>query len=206
MLTDIEYVRNEARGALFELHDWIKPKQATKTLLTIADQGACHSPSSLSFSLIVDLISAYITYEPYGVVLIIGTWNYPVHVTFAPLVGAIAAGNAVIIKPSEVAPASAALLEKLVPKYLDPEMYKVVTGGADTTQQLLREKFDYIMYTGSGSIGKHIHAAAAANLTPCTLELGGKSPLYIDKTVTNAAMAWRRILWGKVTSRDEIDT
>ena len=100
--------------------------------------------------------SPYIHPEPYGVVLVLGAWNFPLHLTLAPVLPAIAAGNAVIMKPSEISPATAALLEELVPRYLDTNCVKVVTGGVSETTELLKEKFDYIFYTGSTAVGKII--------------------------------------------------
>lgn len=125
-----------------------------------------------------------------------GAWNYPIQLTFGPVVGAIAAGNCVIIKPSEVAPATASLIAELAPKYLDQSCYQVYLGGVEETTELLKERFDYIFYTGSTVVGKIIHQAATKYLTPTTLELGGKSPVYMDTSV-NVEIATRRILWGK---------
>ncbi|KAK1331719.1 hypothetical protein QTO34_009693 [Cnephaeus nilssonii] len=124
--------------------------------------------------------------EPLGVVLIIGTWNYPFDLTVQPMVGAIAAGNAVVIKPSELSENMASLLASLIPQYLDkgPERCGSVPGdqwGVPETTEVLKERFDYILYTGSTGVGKIIMTAAAKHLTPVTLELGGKSPCYVDK-------------------------
>lgn len=128
--------------------------------------------------------------------MVIGAWNYPIQLMFAPVVGAIAAGNCVIIKPSEVASACASLIAELSPNYLDPACYQVYLGGVEETTELLKERFDYIFYTGSTIVGKIVHQAASKYLTPTTLELGGKSPVYMDDTV-NIEIATRRILWGK---------
>ncbi|ODM94479.1 Aldehyde dehydrogenase family 3 member B1 [Orchesella cincta] len=138
----------------------------------------------------------YILRVPYGVTLVIGTWNYPFQLTLVPVAGAIAAGNCVVIKPSEISSYSAAKIAELIPQYLDPECYAVVNGGSYETDLLLDHKFDYIFYTGSIGIGRKIHAKANKHLTPVTLELGGKSPVYIDDTVDYAITA-KRILWGK---------
>uniref|UniRef100_A0A671K0K4 Aldehyde dehydrogenase 3 family, member A1 n=1 Tax=Sinocyclocheilus anshuiensis TaxID=1608454 RepID=A0A671K0K4_9TELE len=113
-----------------------------------------------------------------------------------PLVGAIAAGNAAVLKPSELSEHSARLMKELLPLYLDKEMYQVVTGGVLETQELLRQRFDHIFYTGSSTVGKLVMEAAARHLTPVTLELGGKSPCYVDKNC-DIAVACRRITWGK---------
>lgn len=102
-----------------------------------------------------------------------GAWNYPIQVTLGPLVGAISAGNCAVIKPSELSPASSKVIADKLPKYLDNDAYQVFDGGVAETTELLKEKFDYIFYTGSSAVGKIIHAAAAKHLTPTTLELGG---------------------------------
>uniref|UniRef100_A0A3B1KAN6 Aldehyde dehydrogenase 3 family, member A1 n=1 Tax=Astyanax mexicanus TaxID=7994 RepID=A0A3B1KAN6_ASTMX len=159
------------------LSDWASPQPARKSLVTINDD-------------------VYIQAEPLGVVLIIGAWNYPWALTLQPLIGAIAAGNAAVVKPSELSQNSSSLLKQLLPHYLDKEMYPVVTGGVPETQELLRQRFDHIFYTGNSTVGKLIMEAAARHLTPVTLELGGKSPCYIDKNC-DIAVACRRITWGK---------
>jgi len=132
--------------------------------------------------------------EPLGVVLVIGPWNYPIQLVLAPLVGALAAGNAVVLKPSELAPATSAALARLVPEYLDRRAVSVVEGGADVATDLLAERFDHIFYTGNATVGRIVAHAAAENLTPVTLELGGKSPAYLDESV-DLADAARRIVW-----------
>jgi aldehyde dehydrogenase (NAD+) len=139
---------------------------------------------------------ASVVREPFGVVLVIAPWNYPVQLLLAPVVGAIAAGNAVLLKPSELAPATSAAMARLVPEYLDPRGVSVVEGGVDETTELLTHRFDHIFYTGNGRVGRIVAAAAARNLTPVTLELGGKSPVYVDGTV-DIDIAARRIAWGK---------
>ncbi|XP_042221629.1 aldehyde dehydrogenase, dimeric NADP-preferring-like [Homarus americanus] len=140
---------------------------------------------------------SYIYNDPYGVVLVMGAWNYPLQLALLPVTGALAAGNAVILKPSEVSPATASALAKLIPLYLDKECVQVVCGGVEETTQLLQERFDYIFYTGSATVGKIIREAANKFLTPTTLELGGKSPCYIDNSV-DLNLAVRRVLWGKM--------
>lgn len=112
------------------------------------------------------------------------------------MAGAIAAGNCVILKPSEVAPNSAKILAELIPKYLDQDCYHVVQANAEETKEMLKNKFDYIFCTGSSNVGRSIMASAAQNLTPVTLELGGKSPCYVDESA-DFALAAKRILWGK---------
>ncbi|XP_058122587.1 aldehyde dehydrogenase family 3 member B1 isoform X1 [Anopheles ziemanni] len=176
-LLEIEFILNDLRNTLYNLRDWVKPEKPDKSLVNMMD-------------------GVYIYKDPFGVVLVIGAWNYPLQLTLVPVAAAIAAGNCVVIKPSEVAPASAKFIAEMLPKYLDADCYRVVTGGPKETSELLKEKFDYVFYTGSGRVGKIIHQACSENLTPCTLELGGKSPCYLDGTA-NIAVATRRILWGK---------
>lgn len=134
--------------------------------------------------------------EPYGVALIIGPWNYPFQLMINPLVGAIAAGNCAVLKPSEIAPMASSILTDIIKNTFDPNYVSAVEGDADTAQKLLEEKFDYIFFTGSTAIGKKVMEAAAKNLTPVTLELGGKSPCIVDKDA-DIDMASKRIVWGK---------
>ena len=134
--------------------------------------------------------------EPLGTVLVIAPWNYPVQLLLVPAAGAIAAGNTVIMKPSEVSPTVSAVLARLVPQYLDTTAVSLIEGGVPETTELLAQKFDHIFYTGNGKIGRVVMAAAAVNLTPVTLELGGKSPVIIDKSA-NIKVAARRVAWGK---------
>ncbi|PNF42206.1 Aldehyde dehydrogenase, dimeric NADP-preferring [Cryptotermes secundus] len=177
VLFEIQFLINETKNTLFNLHEWTKPEKPPKSLVNAMD-------------------GVLIYNDPYGVVLIIGAWNYPLQLTLLPVSGAIAAGNCVIIKPSEIATASAELMAKLVPKYLDQECFHVVLGGVPETTALLKEQFDYIFYTGSTTVGKIVRAAANEHLTPVTLEMGGKSPVYIDNTVDMEITA-KRIIWGK---------
>lgn len=137
--------------------------------------------------------------EPLGVVLIIGPWNYPVQLILAPLIGAIAAGNTVVLKPSEVASATSAALARLVPAYLDSRAVTVIEGAVPETTELLAQRFDHIFYTGNGQVGRIVARAAAEHLTPITLELGGKSPTYVHPSAPLAETA-RRIVWGKLTN------
>lgn len=135
--------------------------------------------------------------EPYGVVLVIGAWNYPLQLSILPFAAAISAGNTVILKPSEISSHSAKFMINTIPKYLDNECYHVISGNVADTTELLKLRFDYIFFTGSSAVGKIIHAAANKYLTPVTLELGGKSPVYIDNSA-NLETTVKRILWGKV--------
>ncbi|XP_022690435.1 aldehyde dehydrogenase, dimeric NADP-preferring-like isoform X3 [Varroa jacobsoni] len=179
LLFDIEFAVNDVKGAIMELHNWVKPEPATRCLMAVMD-------------------TPYIWNEPYGVCLIMGAWNYPVQLLISPAVGAIAAGNAVVFKPSDLAPATAAVMEKLT-SYLDPDVFLVVNSGVAQCTELLKERFDHIFYTGSTNVGKIVYAAAQRYLTPVVLELGGKSPVYIDDTAELSISA-KRIMWGKLVN------
>ena len=145
----------------------------------------------------------WVEYEPYGTVLVIGAWNFPFALTLGPAVGALAAGNTVALKPSELAPASSALMAELVPKYLDPEAVVVVEGDGAVSQQLIDQGFDKICFTGGTEIGRKVYQAAAAHLTPVLLELGGKSPVIVaaDADIDVAA---QRIAWTKLINSGQI--
>lgn len=140
--------------------------------------------------------SANIYPEPLGVILIIGPWNYPFQLIISPLVGAIAAGNCAILKPSEIASNTSGVLADIIQKHFDSAYITVVEGGIETCNQLLAKKFDHIFFTGGTAIGKIVMEAAAKHLTPVTLELGGKSPCIIDSAIDIESTA-RRITWGK---------
>ncbi len=139
---------------------------------------------------------AHVERGPLGVVLVIAPWNYPVHLLLWPMLGAIAAGNCVVGKPSELTPHTSAAIAKLVSRYLDPTAVAIVEGGPEATQVLLAERFDHIFYTGSGRVGQVVMEAAARHLTPVTLELGGKSPAIVAADA-DIEIAARRIAWGK---------
>jgi aldehyde dehydrogenase (NAD+) len=139
---------------------------------------------------------SYIQYEPYGISLILAPWNYPFQLAMAPLAGAIAAGNCVVVKPSEISTNTAKLIEKMINSTFTKEFVEVVNGDASTSKELLQLDFDFIFFTGSTKVGKIVAQAAAEKLTPCILELGGKSPCIIDATA-NIKLAARRIIWGK---------
>ncbi|WP_413200193.1 aldehyde dehydrogenase [Nostoc piscinale] len=170
-------ITKEIDYAIKHLHSWAKPQKADVPI------------DFFSYS-------AKIYAEPLGVVLIIGPWNYPFNLIIAPLVGAIAAGNCAILKPSELAPATSSLLAKIIAKYFAPEFITVVEGGVEASQKLLAEKFDHIFFTGGTAVGKIVMEAAAKHLTPVTLELGGKSPCIVDADI-NLEHTVRRITWGK---------
>jgi aldehyde dehydrogenase (NAD+) len=175
-ITEISIVK-EIDYAIKHLHNWSKPKKAAV------------SWDFFSYS-------AKIYPEPLGVVLIIGPWNYPFQLIISPLIGAIAAGNCAIIKPSEIASHTSDVIAKMIAKHFDPAYITVVEGGVEASQKLLAEKFDHIFFTGGTAVGKIIMAAAAKYLTPVTLELGGKSPCIVDTDI-NLEHTVKRITWGK---------
>ncbi|MFJ8841833.1 aldehyde dehydrogenase family protein [Streptomyces cyaneofuscatus] len=137
--------------------------------------------------------------EPLGVVLVLAPWNYPVQLLLDPLVGVLAAGNTAVLKPSELAPATSALVARLVPRYFPDGAVQVVEGGVPETTELLAQRFDHIVFTGSGTVGRIVMRAAAEHLTPVTLELGGKSPAWFDDDA-RLRQAARRIAWAKFTN------
>lgn len=176
-MTEINVVIHEIEYAVKHLKKWARPRWVK-------------TPLSLQPAL------SYIYQDPLGVVLIIGPWNYPFNLTLCPLVGAIAAGNTVLLKPSEVAPAVSGLIRDLIGKYFDPSFISVVEGGAEETTAILTHRFDSIFYTGGEVVGKIVMTAAARHLTPVTLELGGKSPCIVDEG-TDITLVSKRIAWGK---------
>jgi aldehyde dehydrogenase (NAD+) len=139
---------------------------------------------------------SYVLREPLGVALVIAPWNYPLQLLLLPMAAAIAAGNCVVTKPSELAPATSTAVARLLPRYLDPAAVAVVEGGVPETTALLAQRFDHIFYTGNGRVGRIVLHAAAEHLTPVTLELGGKSPAIVAADA-DLAVAARRIAWGK---------
>ncbi len=153
-------------------------------------------PQKVGIPLIQFPASAYIKPEPLGVVLIIGPWNYPFSLIVSPLIGAIAAGNCVMVKPSEISPHTSDILCEIIKDTFSPEYIAAVPGGIETGQALLAQKFDHIFFTGGTKIGKIVMEAAAKNLTPITLELGGKSPCIVDDDI-NLKETAKRITWGK---------
>ncbi|XP_063704797.1 aldehyde dehydrogenase, dimeric NADP-preferring-like [Culicoides brevitarsis] len=177
LLAEIMPTRNEVDEMISNLNEWAAPEKPSKTLVNMLDK-------------------MMIVNDPYGVVLVLGAWNYPLQLTLVPVQAAIAAGNCVVIKPSEHASHVAKFLADTIPKYLDNDCYQVICGGIPETTDLLKNKFDYIFYTGSTRVGQIIHAAANKHLTPVTLELGGKSPCFINSDADIAITA-RRVLWGK---------
>ncbi|EJF10084.1 aldehyde dehydrogenase [Pontibacter sp. BAB1700] len=154
--TEIGFVEKELQLVLKKIVRWAKPQSVGETLLNFPAR-------------------SYVYSQPYGVALIIGPWNYPLQLVLNPLIGALAAGNCAIIKPSELTPATSAVIARLISKTFDPRLVTVVQGGVPTTQLLLAQRFDYIFFTGSTQVGRVVMKAAAEHLTPVTLELGGKS-------------------------------
>jgi aldehyde dehydrogenase (NAD+) len=153
-------------------------------------------PRRLPVPIRLGLGKAKVVPEPLGVVLVIAPWNYPIHLLLLPMAFALGAGNAVVGKPSELAPATSALMARLVPRYFDERAVAIVEGGPEETTSLLAERWDHILYTGNGRVGRIVMEAAAKHLTPVTLELGGKSPAIVDRDTDLDATA-RRITWGK---------
>lgn len=175
--TEIALVRGELRHALRELSSWMKPRSRSAPWLAWPSKG-------------------FIRPEPRGVALIIGPWNYPLQLLLSPLVGAIAAGNCVILKPSELAPHTSQAMARMLRDHFPDDYVAVVEGEREVAESLLRERFDTIFFTGSTAVGRIVMAAAARHLTPVTLELGGKSPCLVcaDAPIDITA---RRIAWGK---------
>ena len=167
----------EANHAIKHLKSWVKPRKVGVNIAQFPASGKIYP-------------------EPLGVALILAPWNYPFSLAISPLVGAIAAGNCAIVKPSEIAPNTSKLVADLIANTFDPAYVAAIEGGVETSQELLAEKFDYIFFTGGTKIGKIVMEAAAKNLTPVTLELGGKSPCVVDSDIQIEYSA-KRIAWGK---------
>ena len=142
---------------------------------------------------------SFIVREPYGVTLIIGPYNYPFQLVIEPLVGAIIGGNTAIVKPSESAPHTAAIIKKIIQETFEENYVRIVEGEVEETTALIHSSFDYVFFTGSVAVGKIVASACAERLTPYTLELGGKSPAIVDQTA-NIEVAVKRIVWGKFTN------
>jgi aldehyde dehydrogenase (NAD+) len=177
VLTETSYVISELKDTIKNIKSWAKPKRVWPSLLNF--------PST-----------DYIYKEPYGKVLIIAPWNYPFQLALCPLISAVAAGNQVVLKPSELTPKTSAIIAKIIEKVFQHNHVKVIEGGVEASQKLLAQRWDYIFFTGSVPVGKIVAKAAAENLTPVTLELGGKNPCIIDETA-NLKLAAKRIVWGK---------
>lgn len=201
--------RHEAeicQALLADLHK--PPSESLVTEIGVLHEEIAHAtrrlrrwsrPDRLGMSLTLQPARARLVHEPLGVVLIIAPWNYPVQLLLSPLIGVLAAGNTAVLKPSELAPATSALIARLIPAYLDPEAVQVVEGAVDETTRLLEQRFDHIFYTGNGRVARIVMRAAAEHLTPVTLELGGKSPTWFDDDA-RIDRAARRIAWAKWTN------
>lgn len=179
-VTEIGFVGNEIEHLLRHLAGWLRPRRA-------------------GVPLYLQPARASTVREPLGLVLVIAPWNYPLQLSLTPVAGALAAGNAVVLSPSEHAPATSRALAQLVPAYLDGAAVRVVEGGIPETSALLEQRWDRIFYTGGATVGRIVLEAAARHLTPVTLELGGKSPAFVDEDA-DLEVAARRIVWAKFTN------
>jgi aldehyde dehydrogenase (NAD+) len=185
-LMDVAYNAKEAEYALKHVDAWMKPERVPTPL--VLEPG-----------------HVLVRRDPLGVTLILGAWNEPFMLLFAPLAAAFAGGNTAVLKPSEVAVACAAAVARLVPKYFDPRIVAVVEGGVPETTALLAQNWDFIFFTGSPQVGKIVHQAAAKNLTPCVLELGGKNPTIVHSSA-NLEVAANRIAYGRYLNSGHICT
>lgn len=177
LITELSLVYSEINHHLKKMKKWMRPKRVKTNLLNWPAKSEVH-------------------YEPYGVSLILGAWNYPVNLTLVPLVGAMSAGNTAVLKPSELAKEVSTVLAKIINNHFPKEYVHVVEGGPEVSSALLEEKWDYVFYTGGERVGKIVAKACAEHLTPYTLELGGKSPCIVMDDV-DLKLAVKRILWGK---------
>lgn len=177
LLSETQYILAELKNTIKKIESWARDKTVRASFVNF--------PSS-----------AKIIKEPYGMVLIIAPWNYPFQLAISPLIGAIAAGNTVVLKPSELTPNTAAIISEIITAVFPANYVSVVLGDKDVSTALLNERWDYIFFTGSPQVGKIVYQAAAKNLTPVSLELGGKNPCIIDETAKLKQTA-RRIVWGK---------
>ena len=175
--TEVGAVLDEVRFAQKHLRHWCRAKRVGSNLKNFPSSGRIYP-------------------EPYGVALIMSPWNYPFFLTMGPLVGALAAGNCVVVKPSAYSPATSSLLAGMCAELFDPAYVQVIEGGREQNQALLDERYDIILFTGSKAVGRTVLEAAARYLTPVILELGGKSPCIVDETA-DIRLAARRIAWGK---------
>jgi aldehyde dehydrogenase (NAD+) len=177
VLTETNYVISDLKDTIKNIHKWSGRKRVFPSILNF--------PST-----------DYIYKEPYGNVLVIAPWNYPFQLALCPLIAAVAAGNRVVLKPSELTPNTSSIIAKIIEKTFHINHVEVFEGGVEVADKLLAQRWDYIFFTGSVAVGKVVAKAAAENLTPVTLELGGKNPCIIDETA-NLKLAAKRIVWGK---------
>ncbi|MBV5246520.1 MULTISPECIES: aldehyde dehydrogenase family protein [Mycolicibacterium] len=183
-LADIASTAGEAAYAAKNVGKWMKRRYRLLEMSQLPGRG-------------------WVEYEPYGTVLVIGAWNFPFALTLGPAVGAIAAGNTVVLKPSEVAPASSAVMAELVPRYLDNDAIAVIEGDGAVSQELIAQGFDHLIFTGGTEVGRKVYESAATHLTPVTLELGGKSPVIVAKDA-DIEVAAKRIAWTKLINSGQI--
>ncbi|CAH8669504.1 unnamed protein product [Schistosoma rodhaini] len=185
IFTDIDTSVGEAQMMLSNIDSWLREESVPSSFITLMD-------------------TVTIQKQPYGVVLIMSPWNFPFILSFQPLIGAIAAGNSVLLKPSEMTPACSQLISELIAKYLDKHICQVICGGPSVSKTILEtQRFDLIFYTGGTTIGREVYVAAAKQLTPVVLELGGKCPVYIDSDVS-LDVAVKRIIYSKLLNCGQI--
>ena len=177
VLTETNYVITDLKHTIKNIKCWSKPKKVLPSLLNFPSTDFIYS-------------------EPYGKVLIISPWNYPFQLAICPLIAAISAGNSVVLKPSELTPHTSSIIAEIISNIFDKNHVEVIEGGVEVSQKLLSQRWDYIFFTGSVAVGKIVAKAAAENMTPVTLELGGKNPCIIDETA-NLKLSAKRIVWGK---------
>ncbi len=177
LVSETQVVLAELRNSIKKLEFWTKPQKVTASWANF--------PSA-----------DWVYYEPYGTVFIIAPWNYPFQLAMLPLIGAIAAGNTIVLKPSELTPNTSKIIHDIVETALETAHVTIIEGGVEISQKLLQEKWDYIFFTGSSRVGQIVYESAAKTLTPVTLELGGKNPCIVDETAA-LPLAAKRIVWGK---------
>ncbi|CAI9720204.1 aldehyde dehydrogenase, dimeric NADP-preferring-like [Octopus vulgaris] len=178
LLMEIDFICNEIIYTLNNFESWVSPVKVSKDFPNLADD-------------------CFIKKEPFGVILVIAPWNYPIQLLFSPLIGILAAGNCAMLKPSEFAPQTSQLIETLIPRYMDTECICVYPGGTEELTDLLDQRFDHIFFAGSSSFGRAVMAAASKFLTPVTLQLSSKCPVYVDENC-NLEVVAQRIIWGKL--------
>ncbi|MEG9326564.1 aldehyde dehydrogenase [Salinimicrobium catena] len=177
VVTETSFILSELRYIIKNLEKWAKPKKVKSSLLNFPSKD-------------------FILSEPYGSCLILAPWNYPFQLKVSPAIGAIAAGNTVVLKPSEYAPYSSEIVAEIFEEIFEPEWVQVIEGDASVSEKLLEEKWDYVFFTGSVPVGRKVNQAIAPHLTPATLELGGKSPCIVHRSA-KIELAAKRIVWGK---------
>lgn len=177
VISETAYILSELNHTIRNINKWARPRMVLPSLLNFPSTDCIYK-------------------EPYGKVLVIAPWNYPYQLAMCPLIAAVAAGNQVVVKPSELTPNTSKIIAKIIEETFDKNHVECIEGGSFVAQELLAQRWDYIFFTGSVAVGKIVAKAAAENLTPATLELGGKNPCIIDETA-NIKLAAKRIVWGK---------